>query len=253
MKTLITGGCGYIGSQVAKRIPGSLIIDHKLNNHIDDETLSEYLPKCDSVIHLAGTHYAYSANDCYLDLQHFITLIRNMRVHNVKRLILVSSASVYGDDVVSPVNEDHPTNPNSPYGHYKLVCEQISKQYEKDYGLKTTIIRPFNASGGLAKFIPYVKTGEVTVFGDGSSVRDFIHVEDLADAIVAAFKAPGETFNIGSGVGISLNEIIALKGNVKVNFQPERENDPRILVADISKAKRLLGWEPKRTIEDILC
>lgn len=248
MGVLITGGMGYIGSRVAAKLPGSFIIDHKAGNDIDFYTLEEYLPHTKTVIHLAGTHYAFSANDCYQDLAAFITLMKGMRFHNVKRIILASSAAVYGDHVTSPVSESHPTNPTVPYGRYKLMCEEIAK----DYGLEVVAIRPFNASGGLAKFIPNVKSGKVTICGDGSAVRDFVHVDDLADAFVKALDAPTGVYNIGSGIGHRLSEIVALRGNVEINFQPERPNDPKVLVADITKAKTVLGWEPKHTIEDIL-
>ena len=248
MSVLITGGMGYIGSRVANRLPGSFIIDHKAGNRIDEDTLDGYLPHCGTVIHLAGTHYAFSAGDCYDDLVNFIILMKMMRKHNVKRLILASSASVYGNDG-GIINEDRIPNPSNAYGRYKLMCEQIAQDYE----MQTVILRPFNASGGLAKFIPNVKSGKVTIFGDGNAVRDFIHVDDLADAFVKALESPPDVFNIGSGQGYTLNAVIAMQGNVEVSYQPERKNDPRVLIADINKAKRLLHWEPKHTIKDILC
>lgn len=246
---LITGGMGYIGSRVAKRFPGSYIIDHKANNRIDSETLDRILPHVNAVIHLAGTHYAFSADDCYSDLKAFIDLMHGMRLHNVNRLVLCSSASVYGSKVTSPVSEDHPINPDTPYGRYKFMCEQIAN----DYGMKVSILRPFNASGGLAKFIPSVKDGKVTVCGDGTAIRDFISVDDVADAFVKALEGPPGVYNIGSGVGYTLNEVFAMAGNVEVAFKPERPNDPKELVADISKASEVLGWSPKHTLKDILC
>jgi UDP-glucose 4-epimerase len=170
-----------------------------------------------------------------------------MQYYGVRNLILASSAAVYGQ-TEGVISEDTPVNPSTAYGRYKLMCEQIAQ----DYGVNTVILRPFNASGGLAKFIPNVKSGKVTICGDGTAVRDFIHVDDLADAFVKALGSPPDVFNIGSGVGHTLREVIALRGNVEVSFQDERPNDPKVLIADISKAKRLLGWEPKHTIEDIL-
>jgi UDP-glucose 4-epimerase len=247
MGILITGGKGYIGSRVAKKLPGSYIVDHKAGNDIDHYTLDEYLPHTKTVIHLAGTHYAFSANDCYQDLATFITLMKGMQYYGVRNLILASSAAVYGQ-TEGVISEDTPVNPSTAYGRYKLMCEQIAQ----DYGIKTVILRPFNASGGLAKFIPNVKSGKVTICGDGTAVRDFVHVDDLADAFVKALGSPPDVFNIGAGVGHTLREVIALRGNVEVSFQDERPNDPKVLIADISKAKRLLGWEPKHTIEDIL-
>jgi UDP-glucose 4-epimerase len=237
---------GYIGSRVAAKLPGSYVIDHKAGNDIDFYTLDEYLPYCDTVIHLAGSS-SFTAEDCYSDLSAFILLMKGMKYHNVKRLILGSSAAVYGKHN-AVIGEGWIPKPTTPYGRHKLMCEQIAQ----DYGMETVIIRPFNASGGLAKFIPYVKSGKITVYGDGSAVRDFVHVDDLADAFVKALGRPPDVFNIGSGIGHSLNEVIALRGNVEVDYQPPRENESRYLIADISKAKRLLGWEPKHTIVDIL-
>jgi len=246
MGVLITGGMGYIGSRVAAKLPGSYIIDHKAGNDIDFYTLDEYLPYCDTVIHLAGTA-SFTAEECYSDLATFILLMKGMKYYNVKRLILGSSAAVYGNSS-AVIDENWKPNPTTPYGRYKLMCEEIAK----DFGMETVVIRPFNASGGLAKFIPYVKSGKVTIYGDGSAVRDFIHVDDLAEAFVKALGSPPDVFNIGSGIGHSLNEIISLQGNVEVDYQPLLANDSQYLIADISKAKRLLGWEPKHTIEDIL-
>jgi UDP-glucose 4-epimerase len=239
---------GYIGSRVAKRIPGSFIIDHKAGNEIDRDSLDEYLPHVSTVIHLAGTHYAFSANDCYQDLCKFVLMMGRMQYHGTRKLILCSSAAVYGD-AGGVLNEEVKPNPSTAYGRYKLMCEQIAQ----DYGIDTVVIRPFNASGGLAKFIPNVKSGKVTICGDGTAIRDFVHVDDLADAFVKALGSPPDVFNIGSGVGHTLNEVIALRGNVEVSFQPERPNDPKVLVADITKARNLLGWEPKHTLKEIVC
>jgi UDP-glucose 4-epimerase len=246
MGVLITGGMGYIGSRVAAKLPGSYVIDHKAGNDIDFYTLDEYLPYCDTVIHLAGSS-SFTAEDCYSDLATFILLMKGMKYHNIKRLILGSSAAVYGN-AEGIVDETVKPNPTTPYGRYKLMCEQIAQ----DYGMETVILRPFNASGGLAKFIPNVKSGKVTIFGDGNAVRDFVHVDDVADAFVKALESPPDVFNIGSGVGHRLNEVIALWGNVEVEYKYDHKNDPTILIADISKAKKLLKWKPKYSIWDIL-
>jgi len=247
MSVLITGGMGYIGSRVAARLPGSFIVDHKAGNAVDEDTLDGLLPHCGTVIHLAGTHYAFSPGDCYQDLASFILLMRMMRKYNVRRLILASSAAVYGNEG-GVISESRTPNPCTAYGRYKLMCEQIAQDFE----MHTVILRPFNASGGLAKFIPYVKSGKVKICGDGTAVRDFVHVDDLAEAFVMALEAKPDVFNIGSGQGYSLNEVISIQGNVEVSYEAERPNDPHILVADITKARNILGWNPTHTIEDIL-
>jgi UDP-glucose 4-epimerase len=198
--------------------------------------------------------------------------------HNVLKLVFSSTAAVYGLPEKVPVSENHPTNPINPYGKSKLMVETIIEDFKRAYGLKAVILRYFNAAGAspeggvgemhepethLIPLLLQVASGRranVTIFGtdydtlDGTCIRDYIHVEDIVAAHLLALefineKNQGETFNLGSGSGFSVNEVLrnaeAVSGNsIRVEFGPRRQGDPAVLIADASKAKSMLQWDP---------
>ncbi|MGO9708411.1 MAG: UDP-glucose 4-epimerase GalE [Polyangiaceae bacterium] len=202
----------------------------------------------------------------------------------VKRFVLSSTAAVYGDPVRVPLDEDHPTVPVNPYGATKLVLEQMLTDYARAYGLSYAALRYFNAAGadvaaGIGErhdpethLIPIVleaalgKRPHVTIFGDdwdtpdGTCVRDYIHVTDLAEAHLAALThlargGEGHAFNLGTGQGHSVREVIAsvkrVTGrDVPVVIGPRRAGDAPVLVAAVDRARRVLGWEAKRASLD---
>lgn len=209
-----------------------------------------------------------------------IILLEAMRHHGVKAFVLSSTAAVYGEPVAVPIVEDHPLQPVNPYGWSKLMLEQILADCDTAWGLKSVCLRYFNASGswgdGLigeahepeTHLIPNVllaiqgKIERMTVFGtdydtpDGTCLRDYIHVLDLADAHAKALdylKDGGENLrcNLGTGLGVSVREILdAAKEvtgqEVPVQYGDRRAGDPARLVADPSLAKEKLGWEASR-------
>jgi UDP-glucose 4-epimerase len=180
-----------------------------------------------------------------------------------KTVVVSSTAAVYGEPVSLPISEDHLKVPTNPYGHTKLALEHMLK----DFGARLTVLRYFNAGGAdedhrvETHLIPNVVRAAlsgmpVTVYGDGSNIRDFVHVDDLARAHVLALEAPG-TYNLGSGSGKTVLEVIEVARRVTgkridVVFEPARPGDPKSLVADISRARRCLGWSPTRTLEDMI-
>jgi UDP-glucose 4-epimerase len=180
-----------------------------------------------------------------------------------KKVVFSSTAAVYGEPERWPIPEDAPKNPINPYGRSKLACESMLR----DLGLDLTVVRYFNACGGdedhrpethlIPNIIRAAILGEpVTVFGDGSCVRDFIHVEDLARAHILALEKPG-TYNLGSGKGFSVREVIetaerVIGRRIRIRHEPPRPGDPRVLVADIARARTELGWEPTRSLEEII-
>lgn len=210
-----------------------------------------------------------------------LNLLEAMRAFGVKRIVFSSSAAVYGDPVRIPIPEDHPTRPKSPYGKSKLMAEEILSDYARAYGFSYVSLRYFNAAGSDPEgtigewhepelhLIPIVleaalgKRPYVEIFGtdyetpDGTGVRDYIHVVDLAQAHVLALRhleAGGSTgvYNLGIGRGYSVREVIEVCRKVTgreipVKEGPRRPGDPAILVADPCRAQRELGWRPRYT------
>ncbi|HVU05895.1 MAG TPA: UDP-glucose 4-epimerase GalE [Polyangiaceae bacterium] len=202
----------------------------------------------------------------------------------VSRFVFSSSAAVYGNPERTPLDEDHPTRPVNPYGDTKLAVERILSAYEAPYGFKSVSLRYFNAAGadvadGLGErhdtethLIPLLiqatlgQRGPVTLFGtdyptpDGTCVRDYIHVRDLATAHLLALdylNRGGETtrFNLGTGSGNSVREVVAAVERVSgkkvpTTFGPRRAGDPAVLVASAARAKSVLGWAPERSSID---
>ena len=221
-----------------------------------------------------------------------LTLLKAMRNHGCDKFILSSTCATYGNPQKIPMPETHPQEPVNPYGHSKLMLERILRDCDDAYGLRSVRLRYFNASGcsldGLigedhepeTHLIPNVlravkgEIGPVTVFGsdyptaDGTCIRDYVHVVDLARAHVSALnylEAGGESFscNLGTGKGASVKEVIdaaeAVTGKpVPLELGMRREGDPPELIADSTLAKQLLGWEAeitdiKKIIETAWC
>jgi UDP-glucose 4-epimerase len=194
-------------------------------------------------------------------------------------LIFSSTAAVYGEPLKTPIPESHPTRPANPYGRAKLMVEDILRDYERAHGLRAVSLRYFNAAGADADgatgechdpethLVPnillavLVKKPALTVFGgdfptpDGTAVRDYIHVTDLAVAHVLALKkllagAPGDVVNLGTETGHSVLEVIRTAEKVTgraVPFAigPRREGDVAVLLASKARAERTLGWKPR--------
>jgi UDP-glucose-4-epimerase GalE len=208
-----------------------------------------------------------------------------MRTHNCTTLIFSSSCAVYGTPHYIPIDEQHPRTPISPYGHTKLMVEQILHDCATAYGLQYVALRYFNAAGGLpaqklyeqhtpeTHLIPlliracYERT-PFALFGadyptaDGSCIRDFLHVLDIAQAHIHAIEylAKGNestAFNLGTGQGISVRQMIQtvekiIGSPIMVIEKNRRAGDPACLVADASKAYSLLAWHPQRSKVDTL-
>jgi UDP-glucose 4-epimerase len=206
------------------------------------------------------------------------SVLKAMVAAGVKRFILSSTAAVYGKPDTVPITEDMPAAPINPYGLSKWMIELILATYDAAYGLRYVPLRYFNACGASAErgedhhpeshLIPNIllaaegKREAITVFGndyatpDGTCVRDYIHIEDLADAHIKAveyLRAGGKSdvFNLGNGAGYSVLEVVEavrrVTGNgVKVVMDERRAGDPDKLIASADKARRVLGWEPRK-------
>ena len=208
-----------------------------------------------------------------------ISLLEAMKRHNILKFIFSSTCATYGEPVEIPITETHPQNPINPYGRSKLMVEQILDDYESAYGMKSISLRYFNAAGAdpdgeigedhnpETHLIPLTlqtalgRRNEIIVFGDdyptgdGTCIRDYIHVTDLAQAHLLALEKlmndfPGGKFNLGNGNGISVREIIdtarEITGKkIKIKIAERRPGDPAILIGSGDKAIEELGWTPQ--------
>ena len=216
-----------------------------------------------------------------------LSLLEVMVKFKVKHFVFSSTAAVFGNPTYSPIDEKHPKVPINPYGQSKLMVEKILEDFDRAYGLKSVSLRYFNAAGADPEgelgerhipethLIPLVlqaasgRRESISVFGqdydtrDGTCVRDYIHINDLADAHVKAidYLKKGNNsaaFNLGNGKGFSVKEIIdaAVKvtgKKIPVKYAERRAGDPPTLVADASLAQKVLGWTPEyQNVEDII-
>ena len=213
-----------------------------------------------------------------------INLLRAMLENKVKKIVFSSTAATYGEPVYIPIDEKHPQNPINPYGQSKLMIEKIMDDYDKAYGLKSVRLRYFNVAGADLKsrigewhdpethLIPNILKSTFNngktfqMFGDdydtkdGTCVRDYINVEDLAQAHLLALKYLDEGgatnyFNLGTNDGNTVKEVFAAcekvtKKDIPVEMRPRRAGDPASLVANNKKAKENLNWNPEHTLED---
>lgn len=297
---LVTGGAGYIGSHTCKALKKAgftpIVYDNLSTGHayavkwgpfvqgdlqdkpLLQKTFQEYRPS--AVLHFASDALViesiqnpakYYRNNIVSSL----CLLEAMKEAHVKKLVFSSSCATYGHPQFSPITEEHPQLPISPYGRTKLMVEQMIQDFGV-YGLDCVSLRYFNAAGAdlegeigenhtvethLIPSLIFTAMGlrkEFVIYGtdfdshDGSAVRDYIHVQDLAAAHVAALhlNAPGLTpINLGTGKGLSILEIVReieifCGKKIPVRKEPKRAGEPGVLTANNSKAKRLLNWTP---------
>lgn len=310
MKILVTGGAGYIGAIAAKELASQghdiLVYDHfvshspsklgdtpyvkagLLDSRALDSALSSFRP--DVVMHFAA--YIQMGESVKNPRKYYdnnvigsLALIEAMIKHGVHKLVFASTAGVYGNPKQIPIPEDHPKEPENPYGETKLTVERLLKWYDKAYDFRSISIRFFNAAGATGELgedhhdeshiIPNVikaqqEGREFTLYGndyptpDGTCVRDYIHVLDLVEAFrLAAEKlltpdATTTAYNAGTGHGYSNLEIVKMVEQVsgkpvKIKFEPRRPGDANELVADVSRLKSELSWSPKHSdLESII-
>ncbi|MCM3653558.1 UDP-glucose 4-epimerase GalE [Metabacillus litoralis] len=210
-----------------------------------------------------------------------LCLLRTMVKHDVKKIVFSSTAATYGEAKNFPILEDDPTEPTNPYGETKLAIEKMLRWTEQAYGMKYVVLRYFNVAGAHidgklgedhspeTHLIPIIlqvaleKREKISIFGDdydthdGTCVRDYIHVTDLADAHILAIEKlrrdnKSGTYNLGNGNGFTVREVINTARNVTGHRIPEelaprRAGDPAKLVASQAKAIKELGWQPRYT------
>jgi UDP-glucose 4-epimerase len=290
MKIVVFGGGGFIGSAIVDRlllsghevriferprvlpyrsfgesekvewIAGDMLSVHDLATAVEGR---------DAVLHLVSSTLPKNSNeDMIYDVQSNLVptlgLLDAMVDRGVGRIVFISSGgTVYGRPKYLPIDEAHPTDPLVSYGITKLAIEKYLLLYQRMRGIKATILRVANpygerqraetAQGAVGVFLHRALRGQaIEIWGDGSIIRDYLYVGDVADAFAKALEYGGEesVFNIGSGVGVSLNELIpvielAIGRKIERRYMPGRAFDVPASVLCNGLAKRELGWEPK--------
>ena len=269
---------------------GPLLIGDIIDTEKFESAIRNYEPI--AVLHFAASAYVgesiYDPSKYYRNnVAGSAALIEVVRRCGIGRIVFSSTCATYGNPEVLPITEDFPQHPINPYGRSKLMVEQMLADADSAYGIKSICLRYFNAAGADAEgelwewhdpethLIPRILmassgiTQHLTIFGDdyetedGTCVRDYIHVEDLADAHVAALnflidKNLSNSFNLGTGIGVSNKQMIQAAqritgSEIQTIIAPRRPGDPAVLSADSEKASKLLSWFPRKsTIENIL-
>jgi len=300
---LVTGGAGYIGSHVAKKLAEAgfnvIVLDNLSKGHreavlkgklivgdLADVDLLDRIMKeegIEGVIHLAadslvGESMEKPGKYYRNNVANGINLLEAMVNNGVEYIVFSSTAAVYGEPEEIPITESHPANPENTYGESKLFFEKILKRYDEIYNLRYVSLRYFNAAGAdlsgqigeahdpETHLIPIVLEKalgvreKLYIFGadyptkDGTCIRDYIHVEDLADAHILAIEAlaaglESRIYNLGNGEGYSVREVIEAAEEVtgkkiEAEIAGRRAGDPAVLVASSEKIKKELGWKP---------
>lgn len=250
------------------------------DRHLIRQILSSHA--IDACMHFSA--YAYVGESVEQPQRYFennyvqtVALLEELIAANINRFIFSSTCATYGEPRYTPIDEQHPQWPTNPYGWSKFMVERTLEAYDAAYGLKYVALRYFNACGATethgedhdpeTHLIPLVifaalgRIPQISIFGDdyptpdGTAIRDYIHVSDLADAHLLALEhlcsgGTSEFINLGNGSGYSVNEVVATARRVtgreiKAVAAPRRPGDPSKLVADAAKARELLGWIPR--------
>ncbi len=312
MKILVVGGAGYIGSHMVKQLAKAgndvITLDNLSYGYRDAVKYGEFVEgdlgddsvldsifgpgDIDAVMHFAGfiqvgESVIKPSMYYHNNVVNTFTLLDAMLRHEVKNFIFSSTAAIFGEPDYTPIDEKHNKQPINPYGHSKLMIEQVLEDYDKAYGLRSTCLRYFNAAGAdpdgelgerhvpethLIPLILQAASGrreDIKVFGDdyatddGTCVRDYIHINDLCEAHSLALHRMIENdksarYNLGNGTGFSVKQVIDVAKKVsgndfKVSIEPRRAGDPAVLVADSTLARNELNWHPKHAeLQDIV-
>ena len=299
-KVLVTGGAGFIGSHLTEKLleqGANVTVYDRFDKYysgkeanlvqvsnsprfnliegdiLDFSALDSAMKGVDVVVHEAGqAGVGYSVKDPKttndVNVVGTLNVLWSAKSQGVKRVVNVSSSSIFGKPQYLPIDEGHPTNPASPYGVSKLAAEQYAKVFHQVYGTDVVSLRYFSVYGPrgrpdqvIRRFMQNLSEGKPPVInGDGLHTRDFTHVRDVVSATISAADTDGiggEVFNIGFGarttilsVAERLIALMGLKGKLEPVHGPESKGDFPDTQADNRKAVKVLGWEPKITLDE---
>jgi UDP-glucose 4-epimerase len=288
MKTLVTGGAGFIGSNLVRlllqeghevTVLDSLASGYRSNllglplsglvlgDVRDSSLLDQAMAGKEVVFHLAASvgnsrSIDHPFVDATMNVMGTLNVLEGMRRHGLRKIVFSSSAGIFGELKTLPIREDHPVEPDSPYGATKLGAEKLCLAYSKLHGIEAVCLRYFNVFGVRQRFDAYgnvipifaqrlIFNQPITIFGDGEQTRDFINVVDVARANLAAGVNRGISgaFNLGSGSAITINRLVEMMQRVsglktEVVHGATRRGDVRHSLADVSAIRNALGWVP---------
>lgn len=286
MKALVTGGAGFIGSNLVELLIAEghevVIVDdissgyeQNLNPdatfHLGDVSAPDVVARaaagCDVIFHLAASvgntrSIDNPVRDSEINVIGTLRVLEAARTHSIRRVVFSSSAGIFGELKTLPIAEDHPQDPDSPYGASKLAAEKMCLVYNKLYGMNNVCLRYFNVYGRRQRYDAYgnvipifaermLRDLDVTIFGDGEQTRDFVNVKDVARANYLAGISPDAagSFNLGSGSRVSITELARVMAEfvgkpVNIVYGDTRPGDVRDSLAAIDAAKAAFGFEP---------
>ncbi len=291
MKVLVIGGCGFIGSHIVDQLlaAGHSVrvldrqaehfraalpdVEYQFGNFTDSFDLIEALAGVDAVMHLASTTFPGTADlDPVSDVQNnlvgTLNLLEAMVKQEISRLLFLSSGgTVYGPPDMFPIPETHPLRPINSYGIVKAAIEHYLEMFRRKYGMSTLSIRASNpygprqahtgVQGIISTFLAKLQRGErPEIWGDGSSVRDYLYITDLAALCVMALESDRlGSYNAGSGIGTSLTELIGLMNGVTAQpvdpiYKPARLVDVKKSILDVTKAQTDFNWSCQTSLAD---
>lgn len=295
MKVVVFGGGGFIGSAIVDRLlaEGHAVriferpriqayrkflptepVEWMAGDLASTQDVHDALLGMDSVMHLVSTTLPKNSNDDPVyDVQSNVVatlqLLNAMVAQNVRRLVFISSGgTVYGNPQYSPIDENHPTEPLVSYGITKLTIEKYLSVFHRLHGIETVSLRVGNpygerqrvetAQGAVGVFLHKALRGEsIDIWGDGSVTRDYLYVADVAAAFVKAlnYTGPHRVFNVSSGVGTSLNELVSMLEQVMGHpiarrYLPGRPFDVAVSVLCNQRAQQALGWQPRVPMQE---
>lgn len=294
MKALVTGGAGFIGSNIVRKLiedgHDTTVLDNLSSGYRanldpyketrfiegdvrDEVVIARAVRGVEVIFHLAASvgnkrSIDHPITDSDINVIGTLRLLEAARRAGVRKIIVSSSAAIYGELRVLPIREDHSVEPDTPYGASKLCQEKQCLAYAKLFGIEAVCLRYFNVYGPNQRFDAYgnvipilafkmIRNEPLIIFGDGEQTRDFVNVHDVVQANLkaATAKSVSGAFNIASGTQITINNLVALMKKTSdiepvIDYGPLRPGDVKHSRADITAAREAFGYQPKVRIQE---